>query len=86
MWYSKRQKTIESSTLGSEFVATRISVEMNESLRYKLQMMGVPIDGPTDCFCDNQSVANNATLPHSTLSKKHNTIAYHKVRERVTQS
>jgi hypothetical protein len=83
IWYSKRQNTIESSTFGSEFVALRIAAEMNDSLRYKLRMFGVPIDGPTNGFCDNQSVVNNATLPESTLTKKHNSIAYHKVRECV---
>jgi Reverse transcriptase (RNA-dependent DNA polymerase) len=82
-WYSKRQNTIESSTFGSEFVALRIATEMNEALRYKLRMMGVPIVGASNCFCDNQSVVTNAILPHSTLSKKHNSVAYHKVRESV---
>jgi hypothetical protein len=46
-WYSKRQNTIETSTFGSEFVALRIAVEMNEALRYKLRMMGIAIMGPT---------------------------------------
>ena len=64
-------------------MATRIAVEMNDSIRYKLRMMGVPIDGPTNSFCDNKSAVTNATLPHSTLSKMHNGIAYHKVRESV---
>jgi hypothetical protein len=82
-WYSKRQNTIESSTFGSEFVALKIAVEMNEALRYKLRMMGIPIDGETNCFCDNKSVVNNATIPQSTLHKKHNFVAYHKVRESV---
>jgi len=82
-WYSKRQNTIETSTFGSEFVALKIAVEMNESLRYKLRMFGVPIDGPTNTFCDNQSVVNNVTKPESTLQKKHNSVAYHKVRESV---
>ena len=83
IWYSKRQNTIESSTFGSEFVALKIAAEINEALRYKLRMMGVPIDGPTNCFCDNQSVVKNSTLPHSVLQKKHNMVAYHKVRECV---
>ena len=82
-WYSKRQNTIETSTFGSEFVALRIAVEMNEGLRYKLRMMGIPIMGPSNCFCDNQSVVTNSILPHSTLAKKHNSVAYHKVRESV---
>jgi hypothetical protein len=56
---------------------------MNEALRYKLRMMGVPIVGPTNGFCDNKSVVTNSVTPQSTLSKKHNAIAYHKVRESV---
>ena len=82
-WYSKRQNTIESSVFGSEFVALKIAMEMNEALRYKLRMMGVPIEGETSGFCDNKLVDTNATIPQSTLQKKHNMIAYHKVRESV---
>jgi hypothetical protein len=67
--YSKRQNTIETSTFGSEFVALKIAVEMNEALRYKLRMMGVKVNGPTNCFCDNQSVVTNAVVPQSTLKK-----------------
>lgn len=81
LWFSKRQNTVETSTFGSEFVAMRIATEMIEGLRYKLRMMGVPIDGPTTVFCDNQSVVHNTTKPESTLKKKHNAIAYHRVRE-----
>ena len=81
LWYSKRQNTVETSTFGSEFVAARIAVEMVEGLRYKLRMMGVDIDGPTYVFCDNEGVVKNATKPESTLKKKHNAIAYHRVRE-----
>ena len=80
-WYSKRQNTIESSVFGSEFVALKIATEQNEALRYKLRMMGVPIEGPTNGFGDNKSVVTNASIPQSTLQKKHNMIAYHKARE-----
>ena len=66
-------------------MALKISTEMNEGIRYKLRMMGVPIDGPTNCFCDNKSVVTNVSKPDSTLNKKHNAIAYHKVRESVAQ-
>jgi hypothetical protein len=81
--YSKRQNTIETSTFGSEFIALNIAAEMNDALRYKLRMMGVAIDGPTNCFCNNKSVVTNAVVPQSTLNKKHNFVAYHKVRESV---
>ncbi len=81
IWFSKRQNTVESSSFGSEFVALRIATEMIEALRYKLRMFGVPIDGATDVFCDNKSVATNASVPSSVLNKKHNSICYHRVRE-----
>ena len=62
-------------------VAARIAVEMVEGLRYKLRMMGVQVDGPTNVFCDNTAVVMSTTKPKSTLKKKHNAIAYHRVRE-----
>ena len=81
LWYSKRQNTLETSTFGSEFVALCIAIEMNDALRIKLCMLGIPLDGPTNGFCDNKSVVKNSSIPESRLSKKHNAIAYHKVRE-----
>jgi hypothetical protein len=32
-------------------------------------------------FCDNDAVVINSTRPKSTLNRKHNSIAYHRVRE-----
>jgi hypothetical protein len=61
----------------------RIALELIEGLRYKLRMMGIPIDGPTNVFCDNQAVVQNTTAPESTLKKKHTAINYHRVREAV---
>jgi hypothetical protein len=74
---------VETSTFGSEFVAMRIAVELIESIHFKLCMFGVPIEGPTNVYCDNDAVVNNSTKPESTLKKKHNAIAYHHVREAV---
>jgi hypothetical protein len=83
MWYSKAQNTVESSTFRAEFVATKIAVELCESLPYKLRMFGVPLEGATNMSVDNQSIVMNATIPSSTLKKKHNSIAYHRVREAI---
>ena len=83
VWYSERQNTVESSTFGSEFVAMKTAVKQVEALRYKLWMMGVPVDGPTSVFCDNKSVFKNSTWPESTLKKMHNTIAYHQTCEAI---
>jgi len=46
-------------------------------------MFGVPLLGPANVLCDNQGVVNNTTLPKSVLTKKHNQICYHRVREAV---
>jgi hypothetical protein len=81
LWFSKHQNTVETSSFGSKFVAAQIAVELIEGLRYKLHMFGIPIDGPTNVFCGNQSMVSNATIPESTLKCKHNSIAYHCVRE-----
>jgi hypothetical protein len=81
IWYSKRQNTVEAATFGSEFVALRICKELIVALRYKLRMFGVPVEGPANVFCDNRGVVKNASIPESTLAKKHNAINYHAVRE-----
>lgn len=80
-WLSKRQNTVETSTFGSEFVALRAARDMIISMRYKLRMFGVPMDGPAQVYCDNQGVVKNTSVPESVLSKKHNAINYHAVRE-----
>ena len=83
VWYSKRQNTVETSTFGSEYIAMRIAVEHIEALRYKMCMFGIPIEGPTNVFCDNEAVFKNTTIPESTLKKKNNSICYHHCREAV---
>ena len=44
IFYSKKQSSIEGSSFGSEFSAMKTAVELVEGLRYKLRMMGVPLD------------------------------------------
>ena len=41
----------------------KAGVEMVESLCYKLQMLGVPIDGSDNMFCDNEAVYKNNITP-----------------------
>lgn len=82
-WLSKKQSTVERAVFGSEFVAMTHGVETLRGLRYKLRMMGVPIDGPTFIFGDNMSVIHNTSKPESTLKKKSLSICYHAVREAV---
>ena len=55
-------------------------------LRYKLRMFGVPVVAPADVLCDNRGVVKNTSLPSSILSKRHNAINYHSVREAAAAS
>ena len=70
-------------TFGSEFVALRNASEMIISLRYKLRMFGISIQGETTVFCDNEAVYNNVSFVESTLKKKHNSICFHRFRKCV---
>ena len=81
VWYSKKQQTVEASTFGAEFVALRVACKMNDALRYKLRMMGFPLNNKTSVYCDNQAVVHNTTKVESTLKKKHLSVCYHFVRE-----
>ncbi len=64
-----------------KFIAMKTAVEMIEGLRYKLRMMGIPVEGPTNTFCDNKSVVISSTMPETVLKKNHCAIAYHRARE-----
>ena len=82
-WYSKKQATVETATYGSEFVAAKTATEQIMDMRYTLRYLGVPITSRSYMFGDNRSVVTSATLPHSTLSKRHNIQAFHRVREAI---
>jgi hypothetical protein len=80
---SKHQKTVETSTYGSELVASRVATELILEVRYMLRSLGVALDGPALMLGDNMSVVLNTTVPSSFLKKMHNAIAYHRVREAI---
>ena len=82
-WYSKKQATVETATYGSEFVAAKTATEQIMDIRQTLRYLGTPIITKSFLFGDNRSVVTNATLPHSTLTKRHNILAFHRVREAI---
>ena len=59
------------------------AVELIKSLRYKLRMFGVPVEGPGSVYCDNEAVYKNVAMPTSVLNKKMHGISYHFCREAV---
>ncbi len=83
VWHSKKQAMIETSVFGAEFVTMKQGMEALWGLRYKLQMMGVSVSGPSYIFGDNMSVIHNTKWPELTLKKKSNSICYHTMCESV---
>ena len=82
-WYSKKQATAETATYGSEFVAAKTATEQIMDIRQTLRYLGAPIGAKSFLFGDNRSAVTSATLPHSTLTKRHNILAFHRVREAI---
>jgi hypothetical protein len=77
IWYTKKHGSIWTSSFWSKFSAMKTGTEIIIGLRYKLRMMGVPLDGPTRIRADNMSVVNNCSNPELQLKTKSNSIAYH---------
>jgi hypothetical protein len=69
-WIFKCQRTVETSTYGSELVASRVATELMLEIRYMLRSLRVALDGPALMLGDNMSVVLNTTVPSSFLKKK----------------
>ena len=52
-------------------------------IRQTLRYLGAPIGAKSFLFGDNRSVVTSATQPHPTLTKRHNILAFHRVREAI---
>ena len=50
---------------------------------YSFRYLGAPITTKSFLFGDNRSVVTSATLPHSTETKRHNILAFLRVREAI---
>ena len=81
--HTKNQATVEGAVFGAKFLAMKQDVEALRGIRFKLQMMGVNIDGPNYVYGDNMSVIHNTYKPGSVLKNKSNFICYYFVREAV---
>ena len=58
--------------------------EYLKGLRYKLRVMGIPVNNPSFIYGDNQTVLWNTTVPDSMLKKKTANLSYHFVRGGVS--
>ena len=59
------------------------ATEQIEDIRQTLRYLGVPIKSKAYMFGDNKSVVTSSTVPHPLLSKRHNILSYHRVREAI---
>ena len=55
-WLSKKQTSLESSSLDSEFIVMKQYCKYLRGLQYKLRMMFIPVEGLSYILGDNQSV------------------------------
>jgi hypothetical protein len=68
-WTSKLQTTMETATFGSEYVTARTCTEQIIDLCQSMRYLGVPINGESMMFRDNELVVNTASILTSRLSK-----------------
>jgi hypothetical protein len=50
--------------------AIKTAIKWIESLRYKPHMLRVPIEGPTNVFCDDEVVCKNTTKLEAVLKEE----------------
>ena len=82
-WFSKKQGTVETATYGSKFMAAWIAIDQIVETRITLRYLGVPLEGATHLFGDNQFVVNSGNTPHNNLHKRHLILSFHRAREAV---
>jgi hypothetical protein len=63
----------------------KVAAELVLEIRYMLRSLGVALDGPALILGENMSVVLTTTIPSSVLKKKHNVIAYHRVRKAIAE-
>ena len=82
-WFTKRQGTVETATYGSEFTAARVATEQIMELRQLIRHLGVPIQGHSYLFGDNQSVVKSCSTPQGKIHKRHMILSFHRIREAI---
>jgi hypothetical protein len=82
-WIFKRQEAVETSTYGSELVASRIATELITEIGLMLRPLGVNLEGPALILNENMSVVLNTSVLSIALRKKHNAISYYCVQEAI---
>ena len=78
---NKAPTSVQTSTLGAEFVSLKLAVDHTKMIRYYPRTMGIKVTKATTILCDNKGVVINSKVPQSTMNMKTIALAYHYVRE-----
>ena len=78
MFY-KLQNTVETTTYGLEFIATKQCAQQVRELQKTLKLMRISIEESAWILGDNSSVITSSTIPSSVLKKCHHALSYHYV-------
>jgi hypothetical protein len=80
-WKSKKQDCVTTSSCEAEYVALTSGVKECMWLRDLLSEFGVPIDGPTPVYCDNEAAVRISRDPVCHSRTKHVSTSFWFVRE-----
>jgi hypothetical protein len=82
-WSSKKQQSVASSTVESEYIAFHSAVEEAKWLRLLMLELGQG-DNPITVFVDNAGCIANVKNPIASSVVKHIDVTYHMVRDQVS--
>jgi len=80
-WMVKKPTSFETSSFNSELISMKQCTKYIRGLRYKLRMMGIPCEGCSYVYGDNQYFLYNTSIPESTLKRRSQSITNHFVWE-----
>ena len=60
---NKAPTSVQTSTLGAEFISLKLAVEHTEMIRYYPRTMGIKVTKATTILCDNEGVVINSKVP-----------------------
>ena len=60
---NKAPTSVQTSTLGAEFVSLKSAVEHTEMIRYYPRTMGIKVTKATTILCDNKGMVINSKVP-----------------------
>lgn len=82
-WESRKQNVVATSSAESEYIALAESTKEAMYLRYLLEELGFPPDGPTVIMSDSQSAQHMANFGGHHSRTKHIHYRYHFIRDAV---